>query len=182
MLAAPGATATRIQGIRMDLGEKMAKRNSGKTEASAKAQAPAAESTAAAQGPNTLAAVLGEVVSLLMMPASHKHLFLADLEWLVVPPLALRQFRLWRQDDRPVGFATWALLSEEVEARLLSGVRRLKPADWNSGDRAWLIDVVAPNPEAAQKMVAELKAVVFSDRPLKALQARPEGGSAAVEV
>ncbi|MGE5506576.1 MAG: toxin-activating lysine-acyltransferase [Actinomycetota bacterium] len=133
-------------------------------------------------GPNTLSAVLGEVVSLLMMHASHKHLFLTDLEWLVLPPLVLRQFRLWRQEDRPMAFASWALLSEEAEGRLMSGVRRLKPADWNGGDRAWLVDVVAPNQDVAQKMVAELKSVVFKDRPLKALQARADGTMAGVEV
>jgi cytolysin-activating lysine-acyltransferase len=137
-------------------------------------------------GPSTFAGVFGEVVSLLIMPVSHKHLFLADLEWLVVPPLKMRQFRLWRQDDRPVAFASWAFLSEEVEARVLearvlSGLRRLKPNEWKSGDRAWLMDVVAPRPETAKQMIEELKRTVFPDRPLKVVQQTPDGGSAVAE-
>lgn len=125
--------------------------------------------------PATLAEVLGEAVYLMTKPASHKFLFLADLEWLVMPPIMLRQFRLWRQGTSPVAFATWAFLSEDAENRLLSGVRRLQPQEWNSGDRAWLMDVVAPDPQFAQRMVEELKQAVFAGRSLKGLKPR-EGG------
>jgi cytolysin-activating lysine-acyltransferase len=140
------------------------------------------EEKASAQGDNgvTLSSVLGEVVFLMMSPPSHKHLFLTDLEWLVMPSLALRQFRLWRQGGRPVAFASWAFLSAEVEERVRGGVRRLKPVDWKSGDSAWLMDVVAPNPDFAKQMVDELKQSVFADRVLKGLRPRPDGGGSEV--
>lgn len=144
--------------------------------------APSRE-TAAVRSPTSAAEVFGEVVALMMMPASHKHLFLADLEWLVLPPIMLRQFRLWRNADKPVGFASWALLSPEVEARMMGGARRLQPAEWKSGEHAWLIDVLAPTPDFAQQMVDELKRTVFQGRPLKGLRPRKEGGgSEAVEL
>lgn len=131
----------------------------------------------------TLSSVLGEVVFLMMTPPSHKHLFLTDLEWLVMPPLTLRQFRLWRQGTRPIGFASWAFLSEEVAERVRGGVRKLKPADWKSGDNAWLMDVVAPNAEFAQQMVEELKKTVFPGQVLKGLRPRADGnGSEVVEL
>lgn len=69
--------------------------------------------------------VVGHATWLMMQAPTHKHLFLADLEWLVLPPVILGQFRLWRRGDVPVGFASWAYLSEEAEARVRSGVRRL---------------------------------------------------------
>ena len=161
----------------------MAKRK-GEKGGAAEQPAPAVAASPTApqpSGPSTFAGVLGEVVSLLMAPASHKHLFLTDLEWLVVPPLMLRQFRLWRQDDRPVAFASWAFLSEEAEARVLGGSRKLKPAEWKCGDRAWLMDVVAPSPESAKQMIEELKRGLFADRPLKAVQSQADGKPGVVE-
>ena len=89
-------------------------------------------------------ALVGQVGWLMMSSPAHRHLFLGDLEWLVLPPILLRQMRLWRRDGRPVAYASWAEVSEEVEKRILAGVVRLAPPDWNSGDRLWLIDVVAP--------------------------------------
>lgn len=126
--------------------------------------------------PATLAEVMGEAVFLMASSHSHKFLFLADLEWLILPPLMLRQFRLWRDGPRPVAFATWAFLNEETEGRMLNGVRRLKPEEWNFGDRAWLMDVVAPNAEFAAKMIEEMKQVVFPGRKLMGLRPRAEGG------
>lgn len=130
--------------------------------------------------PATLAEVLGEAVYLMTKPASHKFMFLADLEWLVIPPIMLRQFRLWRQGNAPLAFASWAFLSEDAENRLLSGVRRLQPQEWNSGDRAWLMDVLAPDAQFAQAMVDELKRAVFPGRVLKGF--KPGAGGEGREV
>jgi len=88
--------------------------------------------------------VLTGALGLLMASPRHKHLFLSDLEWALLPPLALRQFRLFAKDNRPVAFATWAFVSEEVEARLNAGHAKLKPAEWKSGERCWIVDVVTP--------------------------------------
>lgn len=62
--------------------------------------------------------ILGRVVALAMASPSHRHLFLADLEWLAVPAIMVGQFRLFHRDGAPVAFACWAAVSEEVEARL----------------------------------------------------------------
>jgi len=58
----------------------------------------------------------------MMRSAPHRHLFVGDLEWLLLPPIALKQFRLWRRDNMPVAFASWAMLSDEVEARLIESL------------------------------------------------------------
>jgi hypothetical protein len=82
---------------------------------------PSAESAPKALPPITVASVMGEIVWLLTQSSPHKHLFLAALEWLVMPPVLLSQYRIFRVQDRPVGVAFWAFLTEEAEARLKGG-------------------------------------------------------------
>jgi cytolysin-activating lysine-acyltransferase len=108
-------------------------------------------------------------VLLMSRDARHRHLFLADLEWALLPPLALKQVRLFRKDDRPVAFATWAFVSEEVEARLAAGHTRLKPEEWKSGDRCWIVDVVAPF-GGADEVVKTLKDTVLEEHEVRVLQ------------
>lgn len=92
--------------------------------------------------------ILGQIVSLLGQSPSHKHVFLSDLEWLVLPALIGRQVRVWRRKTErgtlPVAYASWAMVSAEVDQRLSQGQIKLKPSDWRSGTIPWLIDLVAP--------------------------------------
>lgn len=107
----------------------------------------------------TVSHMLGELVWLLTQSPTHKHFALADLEWMIMPPLVLEQYRGFRgprpgaglQDpagadaaQQPLGYALWALLSPEAEAKLMAGHTRLRPDEWRTGDRLWLIDLVAP--------------------------------------
>lgn len=71
------------------------------------------------------------------------------------------------EDDRDTaGFAIWASVSEEVDARIRQQIAqgvfpvRLKPAEWNSGNIHWLFDVVTPNPKTAAAVIANFKQVV----------------------
>ena len=128
------------------------------------------------------AEILGQVTWLIMSSPVHKHLFVTDFEWLVVPPVLQRQFRIFRRDNVPVAYVSWALVNEEVEQRLVSGVRKLAPGDWKSGDRPWLVDLVTPF-GGAENFLADLKAKVFPDRPLKTLRPTDDGkGMTVVEV
>ena len=88
--------------------------------------------------------VFSSAVFLMSRSAKHRHLFLADLEWRLMPPLALKQFRLFTKDNHPVALATWAMVSEAVEARLKGGGTHLKPEEWKSGDRRVVVDIMAP--------------------------------------
>ena len=79
------------------------------------------------------------------MRNSHKYLFTADLEWLVLPPVSQKQCSLFRsKKNEPVAFVSWAKVSEEVEKRLLSGQTKLQPKDWNSGDKIYIMDIISP--------------------------------------
>lgn len=120
--------------------------------------------------------ILGQITRLLMMSPQHRHMFIADLEHRIVPPLRLGQCRVLRNEtDQPMAYASWARVSDEVQARLESGERRLKPQDWNSGPHPWLIDIAAP-PQALPMVLAELEKTVFKGERVRTLMKRDSGG------
>jgi cytolysin-activating lysine-acyltransferase len=118
--------------------------------------------------------VLGEIVWLMSQSPLHKQLFVSDLEWLVMTPMLLQQFRLFYDKQKPVGVVFWATVSEEVEARLAAGTNRMRPQDWKSGDRLWVVEAITPF-GGAEEMVKDLKAKVFPGREIKALAVGPKG-------
>src|SRR3989442_14455807 len=91
------------------------------------------------------ASLLGQVAWLMMQSPVHRHLFLADLEYRVAPPLLLQQFRLHRRDNVPLSFVSWPLLTEEVEKRFQTGAWRRQHDDLRYRDRFLLDDLGAPH-------------------------------------
>ncbi len=124
---------------------------------------------AAAKAAPTVASVLGEICWLFSMTPSHRYFFMADLEWLVMTPIMKQQFRIYRDEQgRPMGLVLWAKLNEEAEQRLLQGATRIRPQDWDSGDRHWIIDIVdLSGGQRAQQMVDDMKTAVFKDTPFR---------------
>ncbi len=151
---------------------------------SAEKQAAGAKSAGALPMPGSMSGpmeVMGQVTWLMMNSPPHKHLFIADLEWLTAPAIALKQFRIFRKNNTPIAFASWGYLSEEVAGRLSKGGKRLKPADWKSGKELWLIDLIAPF-GGQEQIISELREKVFKDQKIKTLQPAPDGkGMAVVE-
>lgn len=119
----------------------------------------------------TVSHMLGEIVWLLSQSPLHRHFAVADLEWLVMPPLLLEQYRVFRGEQTPVGVALWAYLSQEAEDKLNSGASRLRPDEWKSGDRLWLIELISPFATAENKltetMLAELMQTALQGRRFK---------------
>jgi len=107
------------------------------------------------------AEVVGTVAWLMMHDEKRRYAFLSDLEWMVIPPVINRQFRLFRQDGKPFGYAAWAKVSGEVDKELREGRIKLQPGDWTSGEINWLIDFVAPF-GGADEMRKALQETVFS--------------------
>src|SRR5579864_3576023 len=143
---------------------------------------PEANAGAAPQAPATAPpdSVFGQAVWLMMTMPAYRHLFLADFEWMVLPPILLGQYRLFRADNRVVAFAAWAYLSEAAEARLQEPNPRLAPTDWKSGDRLWLVNLFAPfgHQEAA---LQELRATALQGKRFK-MHRRGADGKAVVDV
>lgn len=116
-----------------------------------------AAQAAPAEAPReTQASILGQVIWLMMQSPLHRHLFLSELEWRILPPIGLGQSRLFRDKDRkPLAFVTWAFVTDEVAGRLQVQPARLQPIEWKSGERQLIIDVVAPF-GGGEKFVAEV--------------------------
>lgn len=134
--------------------------------------AGAAQPQPIAGAPHDKVAVLGHAVWLMSNSPLHKFFFLADLEWMLVPPVAQQQFRLWMDKGKPEGFATWALVNDEVEARLKAGMKRLAPQEWRCGEHLWLMDLVAPF-GGADNALKDLKNVL-QGKTIKTMRMNPQ--------
>lgn len=125
-----------------------------------------AEDAAARQPQKTVSQVLGEVTWLMTQSPTHKQLFIGDLEWFCMPALLLEQFRIYNGPNSPAAVAFWAYVSEETEERLKAGAHKLRPDEWRNGDRAWLIELVAPF-GGQEETLADLAATVFKGEAFK---------------
>jgi cytolysin-activating lysine-acyltransferase len=112
--------------------------------------------------------VLGPVAWLMMAAPTTRHTLISELEWRVMPPLALDQAKLYLQDETPVAFASWAKLSDAAAERYRQAPHHLTPADWNSGSNIWLIDVFTPF-GGAQELLQDLREVVFKGQAIHQL-------------
>ncbi len=118
--------------------------------------------------------MLGEIVWLMSQSPGHRKMFISDLEWFVMAPVLLSQFRIFHAEGKPVGAALWGYLGEEAEARLQSGTGRLAPADWKSGDRCWLVEVIAPFGKS-EVFLADLCKTALAKQTFKFHHTAPDG-------
>ena len=152
--------------------------------------------------------VLGEIVWLMSQSPLHKQFFISGLELPfadaknakdfadakndneLMTPVLLQQFRLFYATGRPIGVMRqraskkllWGMVSEEVEQRLAGGVGKLRPQDWKSGDKLWVMleacfqhdEVIAPF-GGAEEMVKDLKEKVFPDRAINFVAVTKDG-------
>jgi cytolysin-activating lysine-acyltransferase len=113
-------------------------------EASSNGSHAAAGAAQTEPAPKTVSQVLGEITWLMTQSPRHKALALGDLEWLVMPAILLKQFRLFYKGAQPVGLALWALADATVAKRIDGGDNRLTAVEWKSGSHMRIVDIVAP--------------------------------------
>lgn len=124
----------------------------------------------------SLSHVFGEIAWLMSFSKAHQNFRLGDLQWFVLPPVRAHQYRVFLgnpdpaksgtpaqgQGEIPMGAALWAMLSKEAERKFIAAVEdgkgpvTLKPADWTSGNRLWLIDLIAPFATPENKQVGAM--------------------------
>ncbi len=92
----------------------------------------------------TFSGLLGEIVWLMQNSPLHRQVLIAELEWMVIQPMMLNQYRIHRKEKKPVGVVFWAKVDDEVHERLKQGAFKLRPNEWQSGENYWIIDVLAP--------------------------------------
>jgi cytolysin-activating lysine-acyltransferase len=116
--------------------------------------------------PRTVAEALGQITWLFSQSALHRQLPISTLEWAVMPAILHEQFRIFTFgplqeldavsaadfppgfdrggiEQMPLGVALWGNLSAAAEAKVERG-EHLDAADWNSGDRLWLLELITP--------------------------------------
>jgi cytolysin-activating lysine-acyltransferase len=123
--------------------------------------------------PRTVAEALGQIVWVLSQSPIHREIKIKDLEWSFMPAIFHEQFRIFRfgplpgidnpakfapaglnkqaLEQLPLGVAIWAKLSVEAEVKLEKG-EHLKPEEWRSGDRVWLVEMVSPFATSENKL------------------------------
>lgn len=87
----------------------------------------------------------GAAVWLFMHSPQHVDAPLHALQRLLLPAIRSRQFVLLFEGQKPVAYAAWARFSSEAEQRYITAHPATMPEeDWTSGQRYWLLDVIAP--------------------------------------
>ncbi|MBT9445604.1 MAG: toxin-activating lysine-acyltransferase [Hyphomonadaceae bacterium] len=153
--------------------------------------------------PRTVAEAIGQIVWLFSQSPIHRELPIKALETSVMPAVVLEQFRVFRfgplpgtenidpasfaplgmtkegLEQMPLGVALWAELSEAAEAKLERG-EKLSLAEWKSGDRLWLVELISPFATAENKLVevmlADLMQGPFSTRAFSLHRTDPQTG------
>lgn len=138
------------------------------------------------QGPGpkpTVSHMLGEICWLFSQSPLHKHFSFGDSEWIFMPAMLFEQYRVFRSEKTPVGLALWAYVSEDVEKEKFlnaTGRARLRPDEWKSGDRLWLVELVAPfateENKLVEAMLADLTETVFKGKTFKFHKTDPKTG------
>lgn len=132
---------------------------------------PAAR-TAIAEIRGRLETRVGQLVLMLMNVPRYRHQTIADLNHLILEPLlrdrvAIAHAKAEGADvearapapEAPIGVAIWASVSDEVDAKIKEQVKagvfpvRIGAGDWVSGDKIWLLDIVAGNRKAASAVL-----------------------------
>lgn len=83
-------------------------------------------------------------VALATASERHRDMTVMDIERCFFPPVAHGQCLVAIENDMPVGFMSWAFLSEDIATGFANRTRILQADEWASGDQVWIIDLIAP--------------------------------------
>ena len=137
-----------------------------------------------------------QIVAVLMRDRNFRTLTIAELEWLVLPPIMVGQFALahapmGRSAPKgekskaqtngaafvPVAVALWARVSPGIDKALSESLEKpikLQAADWSSGDSLWLLALTGDQ-RSFPKFLAELGMKDFRGRQVKMRKRTSEG-------
>lgn len=89
-------------------------------------------------------AILGMMTWLWMSSTLHQNWGTELQKSLLLPPIELNQYVILYRAGNPVAFCTWAFLSKEAELAYILDSSAIAAHCWNSGDRLWFVDWIAP--------------------------------------
>lgn len=139
---------------------------------------PADSQSALNDAKNSLAKlpIMGPALWLYARDPMKKFMFMADIDWAILPAVILDQCRLYTKEGIPFAFFTWALVNDAIDQRLRSGTPRIAPNEWQSGEHLWLVDVVTPFGKT-EEMIDELRNAQFPGMRISALLPDPQQGN-----
>ncbi len=124
--------------------------------------------------PYNQAEALGAATWLWMHSPAHRNMPLLALSRLLLPAITRAQFALGSSAGQPLFYVAWATFDRAAEGRYVSRhPLELEAADWCSGERLWITDLVAPFGHAPE-LVSWLRRQAFPQRVLRALYHRGE--------
>lgn len=142
-----------------------------------------------------MAQSFSQVVAVLMRDTNFRNMRLADLEWLVIPPVMAGQFRIAHAPPPgqpqpkeaaftvPIAVALWARVSPQLDKSLSENLDKpvwIKPNQWASGDILWLM-ALAGDRRALPQFVKLLQQNDFKGKPVK-MRARGADGKVTVKL
>jgi cytolysin-activating lysine-acyltransferase len=155
-------------------------KNSANIEVSAEkksaAQQPSEELKKAIRNQEVTHLNLGYIVGLFSNSKYHVKSTIGHFMASVIPAMKHSQFKLFFNGMKPVGFVSWAMLSEEVEKKYKSGKHLLTMDEWKSGDEIWLAEFIVPYaPADREVIIANLKEKVFPNKTINILVRNQDG-------
>ena len=129
---------------------------------------------------------VGQAVLAMMNLPRYKGQSLGDLNHLVIEPLLRDRLAIASTKKKAkenggeegevdatttAGIAIWASVSDEVDAKIREQIKggafptRLGGEDWASGEKIWLLDLIAPNRQLATAVLTNFKQIA-GDKPI----------------
>jgi|APCry1669192111_1035396.scaffolds.fasta_scaffold00005_2 hemolysin-activating ACP:hemolysin acyltransferase len=88
--------------------------------------------------------MIKDILSLMSQSRLHKKWYVEDIFNIILPPIESGQCIVVRENDKVVGFGTWAYMSNASLDAFLNGTRKIGPQDFNNGHNLVLVDIVSP--------------------------------------
>lgn len=124
--------------------------------------------------------LLGKLSWLWMSSSLHREWSVESVARFLLPPIALGQVQILERENMPVAYCSWAWFDEASEIRYLIDPSQVEAADWNSGDRLWFADWIAPFGAADSWQLRKLMAARFPDQVARAIRVKRDSKKARV--
>ena len=118
---------------------------------------------------------LGMMVWMMSHAEYHSQWPLWSLENDILPPLLHGQYKLYLDEQQnPIGFVTWAWLTEKAREIVLTGEAVHDFEAWSAGSNLLLNDFIAPWGHA-KLIIEQIRSFVFPDQKCFGLRRNPDG-------
>ena len=95
---------------------------------------------------------LEKTLNILALSDIHRRYSVNDIQRLIIPPLKLKQYRIYESKEIPLCFLSWAFLDAIASEGFVNDTRQIQANDWNKGKLVWLMDIICPYGGIAQAL------------------------------